>query len=67
MSSIQSNAQSQFTNIGLNPAGCGDSTEIVIYYYLEISKSLSRYVSNVYATNTPKPILLLILWDDNTD
>ena len=34
------NAQIQAIKAGANSGGCLDSTEIVIYYYLEISKIL---------------------------
>ena len=43
--SNQRNVQSQATSTGSNPDGCADSTEILIYYYLEISKHLSKYAS----------------------
>ena len=39
------NAQIQAIKAGANSGGCLDSTEIVIYYYLEISKSLSQCAS----------------------
>ena len=40
--SNQRNVQRQATSAGSNPDGCADSTEILIYYYLEIFKYLSQ-------------------------
>ena len=45
MSNVLRHLQSQSTSAGSNLDGCVDSTETLVYYYLEISKYLSQCAS----------------------